>query len=473
MSPPTRTSTPVSSEDRATTPAPPAAGKAADGSRLAPSVSRPVEAVNKPVIDALSDKATAAFIRRTLCSHHALSASGEKGRSTPRPIDELLPPLTSSNEVDLQLYAILAVIIKEFVLAWYAKITSDHVFVDEVIHTIAHCTRALEQRLRNVDLEALILDEVPQLVDAHLNGFRIAHQPYPHPLASTPRQIYHSLNTHPALSPVPLESDPWTVAEQQRNEEAWRQLLVQTVLAVLLPTEDLENACLRTLVTEILSEMIVGNALSGKVCEGWMLWDGITQLVLALQPGNPKDSPLASAASQQAKSASRLEQFGLVSTDANDDEAQRTQQGPRKWGLRMVSAIFWTSMQYLWWTCTALWIAVRALAASPSLPPRSRAWLAGASDPTVVGREMQNTDIPSAASSYPASTDVKTTPADVVSASGYRQRPILTMGLWNMMGHLMEVDRRMPWLSGLAALMQWGAVNGPGRVGDTNGAFDR
>jgi hypothetical protein len=124
----------------------------------------------KPGPDVLTDRATAAFIRRTLCAQHALTGTGDRGRSTPRPVDELLPPLTSSNEIDLQLYAILAVILKEFVYAWYAKITPDHVFVDEVIQIIAHCTRALEQRIRKADLEAILLDELPQLVDAHIKG---------------------------------------------------------------------------------------------------------------------------------------------------------------------------------------------------------------------------------------------------------------------------------------------------------------
>ena len=115
--------------------------------------------------------ATAAFIRRTLCAHHVEDALGdENGHGTSRPLDELLPPLTSSNEVDLQLYAILAVILKEAVHTWYARITPDHVFVDEIIQVIAHCTRALEERLRNVDLEALILDEIPELMDAHIKG---------------------------------------------------------------------------------------------------------------------------------------------------------------------------------------------------------------------------------------------------------------------------------------------------------------
>lgn len=130
---------------------------------------RPLEP-QRPLSETLSDKATAAFIRRILCSHDVLLGNGERGRNTPRPIDEVLPPLTSSNEVDLQLYAIIAVIIKEFVQTWYAKITPDHVFVNEVIQIIAHCTRALEQRLRDIDLEALLLDEIPELIIAHLNG---------------------------------------------------------------------------------------------------------------------------------------------------------------------------------------------------------------------------------------------------------------------------------------------------------------
>lgn len=78
--------------------------------------------------------------------------------------------MTSSNEVDLELYAFISIIIREFVQIWYAKITPDHVFVEEVVKIIAHCTRALEQRLRNVDLESLLLDELPDLLEIHFKG---------------------------------------------------------------------------------------------------------------------------------------------------------------------------------------------------------------------------------------------------------------------------------------------------------------
>lgn len=120
-----------------------------------------------------SDEATVAFVKRILCAHQIHTAGGveaEKGSTTSKPLDELLPPLTSSNDIDLQLYALFAIIIKDFVQSWYSKITPDHEFIDEIIHIIAHCTRGLEQRLRKVDLEALLLDDLPAVLLAHSDG---------------------------------------------------------------------------------------------------------------------------------------------------------------------------------------------------------------------------------------------------------------------------------------------------------------
>ena len=78
--------------------------------------------------------------------------------------------MTSSNDVDLQLYAIIAIVVKDLVYSWYGKITPDQDFVEEVLRIVAHCTRALESRLRIVDLESLILDEIPELIEGHIHG---------------------------------------------------------------------------------------------------------------------------------------------------------------------------------------------------------------------------------------------------------------------------------------------------------------
>ena len=121
-----------------------------------------------PLTD-VSDKATAALVRRVLVPN-------SHGGTDTSPIDQLLPPLTSSNEVDLQLYAIIAVIVKEFVASWYNKITPDQGFVEELVRIIAHCTRALEERIRSVDIGSLVLDEIPELVKSHIKGWLLAHK---------------------------------------------------------------------------------------------------------------------------------------------------------------------------------------------------------------------------------------------------------------------------------------------------------
>lgn len=136
------------------------ASSGVDSDSVSPTSRRPAPS------DPLSDTATSALIRRVLCPQQL----GDKNRHVQAPIEELLPPLTSRNDVDLQLYAFLAIILRDFVQSWYGKVTTDESFVAEIVHIVAHCTRALEQRARKVDLESLLLDEVPDLLEKHIEG---------------------------------------------------------------------------------------------------------------------------------------------------------------------------------------------------------------------------------------------------------------------------------------------------------------
>ena len=142
----------------------------------------------------VSDKATSALIRRVLVAH------SHGGTTDSKPIDELLPPLTSSNEVDLQLYAIIAIVIKEFVASWYGKITPDQSFVEEVVRIIAHCTRSLEQRIRSLDLESLIVDEIPEFVESHITGWRSLRT---NCLIRPADNSFHSVQGQPRISAPP------------------------------------------------------------------------------------------------------------------------------------------------------------------------------------------------------------------------------------------------------------------------------
>ncbi|KAK1640464.1 PXA domain-containing protein [Colletotrichum phormii] len=383
--------------------------------------------------DYLSDKATAAFIRRVLCSKHL----AERGRATPSPIEELLPPLTSRNDVDLQLYALISVILREYVQVWYNKITPDDTFVDEIVQIIAHCTRALEQRLRKVDLESLLFDELPDLLDRHILAYRAAHDPVSRPPTEIdPREVYHSLCPLAPLTPIPRPEDPLSVAGQQENETLYRQLLVQGVLAVLLPTEDLENDCLTSLVGQIFSELIIGNVLANRISQPWLIYEILIILtrVLDRKASEPIEEGVAEAL--QAGSTSAL-----------------PRPARRSWSIQ---GAFWSLVQWSFLAFTTIRFLVITLAMSSSLPPRS--------DGELNEKDQMTGQISHSKTLNPTASSNEVQPV---------KTPIAAFKLWSCVADLIEMDSRMPWLSGIMSLFQLGAMSGPGRVAGLNGAMDR
>lgn len=381
-------------------------------------------------LNGANDRALAALVRRVLCPQLG-SYGGATSLYAP---EELLPPLTSSNDVDRQLYALVAMMVKEFISSWYSKITSDQALISEVLQLIAHLTRALEQRLREVDIVQLVLDDIPSLVETHITSYRLAtEQTNLSGLAPSSREIYHALNPHPGLSPVPDPSDANSVAQQRDSEAIYRRLLVNGVLTVLLPTEDLENACLRTLLSDILSDLILGNQVSERVCEGWFVWETTTKLLDMLS--RDKDGREAGAAETKSPRPNRLHQFNLLGNTDNDNDTTSSQ--PSGW--------IWLILQYAFYAYVTLRFIVVGLfrkASSSTLNPSLRP---------------------------PDSFVNKSTTKYAVTG----KRPVLDYRLFGMLSQLLDLSRRMPWLGGLIALFQYLILAGPGKVGETGSVLDR
>lgn len=122
---------------------------------------------------AANDDETILFIKRTLCSKPRGAgppSTAVEEDALDKPLDQLLPPLTSDNAVDIELYAIISVVLSQLVQSWYHRISPDTDFVAEIVLIIAHCTRGIEERLRHLDLESLLLDELPSLLAEHIYG---------------------------------------------------------------------------------------------------------------------------------------------------------------------------------------------------------------------------------------------------------------------------------------------------------------
>ncbi|MCJ1427222.1 hypothetical protein MMC29_005125, partial [Sticta canariensis] len=414
-----------------------------------PSLSRHASPTRSHSNTDASDRATAALVRRVLCPHvHA-------GSTEPRPIDELLPPLTSSNDIDLQLYAIIAIIVKELVYSWYGKITPDQAFVEEVVRIVAHCTRALEGRLRTVDLEALVFDEIPELIESHVLAYRISHPPIPSPLNIDPHIVYHNLHPHPALSPIPTTTKESTIVDQSKNEVAYRQLLVQGALAVLLPTEDLENVFLTTLVADVIGEMILGNAIGGKASEGWFIWSSIVKIVDVIQARLDPTRIRKASGEHESHTRSRLENFGLLSETGRGQSTEKAVSiPPSKDVLRSLdSKLFWRILQYGYLTFLTLRFVILGLVATFS---QSRQPLSSG-----LKRKTKIAD------------GVETPPIAKIVEPPTPPRPLLSFRVFSLISVLLNVPLRMPWLSGSLGLVQHQLMHGALKVGATDGLLNQ
>lgn len=278
-----------------------------------------------------------------------------------------------------------------------------------------------------------------------LVAYRISHYPvHPPPLERDPRETYHSLWPFAALSPVP--SNGVTEAQQQmENEAAYRQLLVQGVLAILLPTEDIESDCLTTLVGQIFSEMILGGGIGGKAAEPWLLWEGITKIAEEIKLHLPK-----------SKAQVRVERSN--SDLGNLRPLKLTRGNTKSWRIgRSIQKTFWLVLEYAFLAFTAVRFLIKTLISSPSLPSRITMKATGLKD------LKDHTEPPDLTKSETISNG-RRVPA---------KQPIMKMKVWSCAASLLDIDVRMPWLSGTISMLQWVAINGPGELGNTDGMVDK
>jgi hypothetical protein len=287
----------------------------------------------------------------------------------------------------------------------------------------------------------------------HSSAIRIASQTTQTPgLHGTNRIIYHTLRPHHALTPIP--SSPDDLANQQENESAWCQMVVNRALALLLPYDEHQNPCLQVLVSEILSEMIFHNGICGKACESWLIWEGVTKTIYAVRPDLiPEPQP------SEAPQVNRLTQFGLVSKDDNNAPVRQSQH--RR--LDSLSQAFWAVLQSLWLAWVLLRSSITVLMQASSLPVRSSHSKSVESESS-----LNNVDV----IDHPSDLDMGT-PHSSFPSSDSRKVPILGMTLWTCLSKLTRLQDRMPWLIGTISLVQWLLLYGPGRLCCTDSRLDR
>jgi hypothetical protein len=257
--------------------------------------------------------------------------------------------------------------------------------------------------------------------------------------------VYHALNSHPALSPIPEPNAPDACAEQSTNETLYRQLLGQGVLAVLLPTEDLDNTPLRTLVGDVIADLIVGQGISERACEGWFVHDAITKVAELIRAHL---GPKTTGEEIEVEARSRLQRFGLLSS--KDEKSQLHSFANHQ---SLLSALFWRILQYAYLLSLFIRFVFSGLSQARYLPRRTRSSLSS-----------DQVTKPVVASTSPTLSSASLSPMP---------RPIVEYRIFTLISTLLDLSTRMPWLAGLLSFCQHFTTSGPGRFGRPDSLFDK
>ncbi|KAG1175997.1 hypothetical protein G6F70_006583 [Rhizopus microsporus] len=165
------------------------------------------------------------------------------------------PPIdiTSSKTVDLELYTYLALLVRDFIHPWYRLITNDQDLTTELIKVLVLIIQKLEKRLcYEVDWTELILIDLPKLLTIHYHDYREAkrrlHMNHGSGSSSLP-DLFHGMQPHFALQPI------------DHREQEYLRLLTESILRILLDPKDFQSDCLRQLIREILSNLILYNMI--------------------------------------------------------------------------------------------------------------------------------------------------------------------------------------------------------------------
>ncbi|KAI9283362.1 PXA domain-containing protein [Sporodiniella umbellata] len=187
------------------------------------------------------------------------------------------PPIdiTSSKAVDLELYTYFAFLIRDFIHPWYRLITNDQDLTTEIMKVLVLIVQKLEKRLRNeVDWTELILIDIPKLLTIHYGDYREAkmriHMNHGGG-ASSVADLFHGMQPHYALEPI------------KDREFEYLRLTTEAVLKVLLSNKDFESDCVRQLVREILSNLVLFNLIES-LADPYTIHTIICKLLVSYEP---------------------------------------------------------------------------------------------------------------------------------------------------------------------------------------------
>lgn len=192
-----------------------------------------------------------------------------------------LPSLTSSNELDIRLYGLISLLLKNFVFGWYndkLDLQARDEFTQELIYLIAHICRNLQERINvaNDDFVKLLITDIPYLLLKHLQS-----------LEDIKCLIIKNNDEDEDEDDISDEIiDKWIsrysdgLGDEVTNL-AYRRLLIKTIVCLVLPHENVDSRISREFFISLIDDIVLRNILDS-LCESFVIWDIIGKLCLGL-----------------------------------------------------------------------------------------------------------------------------------------------------------------------------------------------
>lgn len=192
-----------------------------------------------------------------------------------------LPPLTSSNNIDVKLYALFSLLLHNFVFGWYTNsldLGSREEFTNELIFIFAHLCRNFQERINNStdDFVKLLIMDLPYLFTEHFENLE---------------EVSCILIKDRGLETNGIFSDDEYVEEwMQRFSNGltdddklvtYRRLLVKSIVCLILPHENVESNISREFVTSLLDGVVLKNVIES-FCDSFVIWDIIGKVSVKL-----------------------------------------------------------------------------------------------------------------------------------------------------------------------------------------------
>lgn len=231
--------------------------------------------------------------------------------------------------------------------------------------------------------------------------------------------VYHALRPHPALpgeikSHLKLEED----GDDDVGFKDYCHLLAQGLLSVLLPPGDLQNPCLRAMISEVSADLIIGNYIGLKFTDSAFIYDMIRRTAdITLYRLHGKRW----AVDIQDEPKDRLSQFGLLSKGST---AGMNRTSSQKLSDMLVMIGQYTLLLLTWLKCV-----FAIFASGSSLPGRRYVG-------QPITKASATTSAPEAMKPIPESKDTHIPPA---------VKPIVQYAAWAALSEIACLETRMPW----------------------------